>query len=759
MALNGSTLALLVKSTTPEAYIDDPLTAGDDGAYTLEITYDDVTAITGSCQLHFVFPNGTTYADRTTGDGVAISGNKITYILDQALYAQAGHLLCYVSIIDGLVQFTPLLIIFRGIRVPAGTTQSTAIVSYPAWVTAVASAEALRVIAESARVIAEAARVTAEGTVASGRVKAEADRVTAEQGRVTVEGNRVSAEQGRVSAEGNRVSAEQARVSAEGARGTAEAARAAWHPSYDAGHAYLVGEKVSYGGSSYICHTNSTNHLPTDTNYWSLIASKGDTGDAGTITAGSTNTGMTGLIAGNGSKIAVPTAAQVDDLPIGDAGGFWTTDKIGAAFQQAGSQLAQIESETTGITSTESFAMFDQKYLGTTGLLAAATGQDFDVYVFDIRDYVGRTLDVAGVCYGSGVLWSIGTLGTFDASDTIVRYSTKGNPGWTITAYTDTITVAEGDKYLAINFYPGSVVTIPTCTVPYTIGTFVDKVQADTIAYDADMIFWGDSLTVGNQDASGVTYPKVVANIFEASHKNFGAGGETTNEIAFRQGGNNILIPAGDINGTYTYDQLVDIWGAPIHVAKQVNGNSLNPLNINGYEAILTYNSGTTEYTISGYAGPASAIPIIASAAGHEQKSKITCFLVGTNGTDLGTSTYSLATQLITVIIDSMIAKLINRNYLVLGMTVGSGAIWDSTSKALSKYGNKFFHSRQMLVNYGLAAAGLEPTAQDTTDIGNGTVPTSLRHDSTHLNQYGYTALGTMLAQRMVALGYDQLIS
>ena len=50
---------------------------------------------------------------------------------------------------------------------------------------------------------------------------------------------------------------------------------------YNPSKSYLVGNKVSYNGSSYYCKEPSLNHAPTDTNYWILIASKGDKGDQG----------------------------------------------------------------------------------------------------------------------------------------------------------------------------------------------------------------------------------------------------------------------------------------------------------------------------------------------------------------------------------------------------------------------------------------------------------------------------------------------
>ena len=54
-----------------------------------------------------------------------------------------------------------------------------------------------------------------------------------------------------------------------------------WQGSYDAAVTYSENDGVSYAGSSYICTTESTGNLPTDTDYWDLLASKGDTGGKG----------------------------------------------------------------------------------------------------------------------------------------------------------------------------------------------------------------------------------------------------------------------------------------------------------------------------------------------------------------------------------------------------------------------------------------------------------------------------------------------
>ena len=126
---------------------------------------------------------------------------------------------------------------------------------------------------EAQRVQQENARQSAE----QGRVSAEGQRATNETARLLAEENRISAENDRVTAETARVNAENGRVSAEAGRRAGEKARNVWE-MYSASKAYVPGNKVSFGGSSYVCTAATVGHEPTDTAYWLLIAQKGTDG-------------------------------------------------------------------------------------------------------------------------------------------------------------------------------------------------------------------------------------------------------------------------------------------------------------------------------------------------------------------------------------------------------------------------------------------------------------------------------------------------
>lgn len=94
------------------------------------------------------------------------------------------------------------------------------------------------------------------------------------------EEHRAEAEAARVAAEQTRQSNEETRQANETSRISAENARNVWE-NYDASKSYVVGNKVAYGGSSYLCIKPCTGIAPPSAEYWLLIAKKGDKGEPG----------------------------------------------------------------------------------------------------------------------------------------------------------------------------------------------------------------------------------------------------------------------------------------------------------------------------------------------------------------------------------------------------------------------------------------------------------------------------------------------
>lgn len=165
-----------------------------------------------------------------------------------------------------------------------------------------ATAEQNRTTAEGARANAEAQRVQAETsrkTVETDRAEAESKRESAESSREESETRRGTSESARQNAEQARKAAEQQRQANEQARQTAENARNSWS-EYSAAAGYVVGNKVSSGGSSYVCIKPCKGIAPPNATYWQLIAQRGNDGKGapsddtpkapGTASAGSAET-------------------------------------------------------------------------------------------------------------------------------------------------------------------------------------------------------------------------------------------------------------------------------------------------------------------------------------------------------------------------------------------------------------------------------------------------------------------------------------
>lgn len=156
--------------------------------------------------------------------------------------------------------------------------------------TTVSETEAERVSNEQNRVANENERTTKEGNRIlneTARATAETNRASSENNRTTAETSRASAETARATSESSRTSAELTRVNQENTRQTQETARQNYYTAYKVletynnTKAYIVGNKVTYNGSTYQCITNCTGVLPTTTSNWIQIAAKGFDGAGG----------------------------------------------------------------------------------------------------------------------------------------------------------------------------------------------------------------------------------------------------------------------------------------------------------------------------------------------------------------------------------------------------------------------------------------------------------------------------------------------
>lgn len=122
-----------------------------------------------------------------------------------------------------------------------------------------------------------------------------------------------------------------AATAASAAAAAANAAAAAaprWRGGWSSGTAYVVGDEVSYGGSSYISILGGTNHVPTNATYWSLVAEKGnvptfDPMDYGAVADGVTDDGPA-------LNAALAAAAAVNGTVLVPEGRYYITTAVDA---------------------------------------------------------------------------------------------------------------------------------------------------------------------------------------------------------------------------------------------------------------------------------------------------------------------------------------------------------------------------------------------------------------------------------------------
>lgn len=165
--------------------------------------------------------------------------------------------------------------------------------------------------AKAAAKSAEAARYNYEEAE-----KNEAARVAAENVRKSNENARKEAEDSRVLAEQEREKAETTRQNNETAREEAERARSLWE-EYNAEKAYVPGNKVAFGGSSYLCIVACAGIEPTNTVHWLKIAEKGADG----VTTETTGTYRFSVE--DGRLVLYYTGDEAPDFELGEDGHLW----------------------------------------------------------------------------------------------------------------------------------------------------------------------------------------------------------------------------------------------------------------------------------------------------------------------------------------------------------------------------------------------------------------------------------------------------
>lgn len=271
------------------------------------------------------------------------------------------------------------------------------------------------------------------------------------------------------------------------------------------------------------------------------------------------------------------------------------------------------------------------------------------------------------------------------------------------------------------------------------------------------VLFVGDSQTQRNTFTSAFRILYAVRNN-ENAVDYYGYGGAGAREIAGFQGGVTLFAKPFTIPATTTAVEIELYTDTePGHACAKQNAKGLTDIEIGGVVGSISYNStdGKNYFT---RAAPGSSViidrpTIVRSSLSYLTHSTL-IVEVGTNDT-IGATEESLSSMLKSVI-RSMIRYNATEQYIVLGLTakVENLDVAKINNDLSEEFGNHFIDDRSYLIEYGLEDEEITPTAQDEIDIANGEIPSSLRDDAIHFNQYGGNVIGKLIYNRGKCLGY-----
>ena len=262
---------------------------------------------------------------------------------------------------------------------------------------------------------------------------------------------------------------------------------------------------------------------------------------------------------------------------------------------------------------------------------------------------------------------------------------------------------------------------------------------------------WGDSTTSGiGASNSALSYPAQLQSLAGRKTYNGGVSGQTSDQIAARQGGapalltfkDNALPPAGSV-----------VLGS--QSTFPVTAESPSPITgtIGGFHGTLSYqtDSGNNPLLVFTRDDPGGLETIPANSPFYPdtfgRESKINVFWMGQNN--------FYDPQGVKSNIAQCIAFLSNRKFIVMSLlNAGNEGIGTSSYAQLAQinadlaraYPDNFLDIRGILIN------NYDPTnPKDVQDHNNDVPPGSLRNDNEHLNDKGYGIVAQKIADFLAA--------
>ena len=275
----------------------------------------------------------------------------------------------------------------------------------------------------------------------------------------------------------------------------------------------------------------------------------------------------------------------------------------------------------------------------------------------------------------------------------------------------------------------------------------------------------GDSLTAGNQDATGITYPQQLGTgLPDVTVVNLGLSGATATEVAIRAGAVDLTLGAFTLPAdTSSVAVVPTISTTDWHVGQTYVG----VLTGGGttYAGTLTETSpgGSATWTFARTtAGSSVNVPDGATfhcTAYDAHIDKLTLIEVGRNSIVYGDQTK--ITPMVQAIANRLSPTL--KRYLVLAVptrtTEGTGTtnynkVAAVNAELAAAFPDRYVDWRRYVIDNGLTLNGITATTDDTAAIAADTIPPSLSFDGLHPNQFGYRAMATPVLTALAARGW-----
>lgn len=289
------------------------------------------------------------------------------------------------------------------------------------------------------------------------------------------------------------------------------------------------------------------------------------------------------------------------------------------------------------------------------------------------------------------------------------------------------------------------------------------------------VVFWGDSLTEGT-NGNGVTFPLAVLEAAaedgkEIEIRNYGVYAEQSSLIAARAGGNPMrlkqsvtipadttpveIVPVSDMAG---YEMLLVFGGDKELSARPAfdGDNSLNPCILAGVEGNISMNAEEnkryfTRLTPGDPVVAQAGTPFEFWAMRDRREDDILVIWNGSND-DPTPQTVQETFKYIHTIIDYTGTD----KYIVLNMVKRETIpqIEEVNAAFEKEFGDHCLDIYTYLREEAMDEAGLTMTAEDKAALADCNTPESLRSDSSHYNEAGYTMIGHEVYRKLCEMGY-----